>query len=126
MVLVLGTPGSGCTTFLKAIANQRAEYASIDGEVKYAGISAQEMAKYYKGEVVYNEEDDLHIATLTVAQTLSFALSLKTPGPKNRLPGVSRKEFQQEILQMLLKMLNIQHTVRAYPHFLLAISLTFS
>ncbi|VDB90213.1 unnamed protein product [Peniophora sp. CBMAI 1063] len=110
MVLVLGTPGSGCTTFLKAIANQRAEYASIDGDVKYAGISADEMAKYYKGEVVYNEEDDLHIATLTVAQTLSFALSLKTPGPKNRLPGVSRKEFQQEVLQMLLKMLNIQHT----------------
>ena len=54
--------------------------------------------------------DDIHIATLTVAQTLSFALSLKTPGPKNRLPGVSRKEFQQEVLQMLLKMLNIQHT----------------
>ena len=75
MVLVLGTPGSGCTTFLKAIANQRAEYAGIDGEVRYAGIDAQEMAKYYKGEVVYNEEDDLHIATLTVAQTLSFALS---------------------------------------------------
>ena len=47
MVLVLGTPGSGCTTFLKAIANQRAEYASIDGDVKYAGIDAGEMAKYY-------------------------------------------------------------------------------
>ncbi|KAI0031252.1 ABC-2 type transporter-domain-containing protein [Vararia minispora EC-137] len=110
MVLVLGCPGSGCSTFLKAIANQRGEYAEVSGDVRYAGIDAREMAKFYKGEVVYNEEDDIHIATLTVAQTLSFALSTKTPGPKNRLPGVSRKAFQQEVLQMLLKMLNIPHT----------------
>ena len=27
MMLVLGRPGSGCTTFLKAIANQRGDYA---------------------------------------------------------------------------------------------------
>ncbi len=92
MCLVLGCPGSGCSTFLKTIANSREEYASVSGEVLYAGMSAQEMGKYYKGEVVYNEEgmlsviylfdavlkfaqDDRHIATLTVAQTLSFALS---------------------------------------------------
>ena len=54
--------------------------------------------------------DDIHIATLTVAQTLSFALSTKTPGPKARLPGVSRKDFSREVQTTLLKMLNIQHT----------------
>ncbi|KAG6817582.1 hypothetical protein H0H87_006959 [Tephrocybe sp. NHM501043] len=68
------------------------------------------MAKHYKGEVVYNQEDDIHIATLTVAQTLAFALSTKTPGPNGRLPGVSRKEFDQEVLDTLLRMLNISHT----------------
>ena len=56
MCLVLGCPGSGCTTFLKAIANQRADYARIVGDVRYAGIDAHDMEKYYKGEVVYNEE----------------------------------------------------------------------
>lgn len=56
MCLVLGCPGSGCTTFLKAIANQRSEYAAINGDIRYAGIDADAMAKYYKGEVVYNEE----------------------------------------------------------------------
>jgi ATP-binding cassette, subfamily G (WHITE), member 2, SNQ2 len=56
MCLVLGCPGSGCTTFLKTIANNREDYAYIGGEVLYAGMTAQEMAKYYKGEVVYNEE----------------------------------------------------------------------
>ncbi|KAK0208987.1 ABC-2 type transporter-domain-containing protein [Desarmillaria ectypa] len=110
MCLVLGCPGSGCTTFLKNIANRRDEYATVSGEVLYAGMSAQEIGKYYKGEVVYNEEDDRHIATLTVAQTLSFALSTKTPGPNGRLPGVTRKEFDQEVQNTLLRMLNISHT----------------
>ncbi|KAF4578418.1 hypothetical protein EYR36_000225 [Pleurotus pulmonarius] len=110
MCLVLGCPGSGCTSFLKAIANQRDEFFSVEGDVKYAGLDAAEMAKYYKGEVVYNQEDDIHIATLTVAQTLQFALSMKSPGPNGRLPGVSRKEFDSEVLNMLLRMLNITHT----------------
>ncbi|EMD42318.1 hypothetical protein CERSUDRAFT_79900 [Gelatoporia subvermispora B] len=114
MCLVLGCPGAGCTTFLKVIANDRNDYASISGDVRYAGIGAREMAKYYKGEAVYNQEDDMHIATLTVAQTLSFALSLKTPGPNGRVPGMTRKEFQDAVLNMLLKMLNISHTANTY------------
>lgn len=56
MCLVLGCPGSGCTTFLKTIANQRREYTSVRGDVRYAGIDAGEMAKVYKGEVAYNQE----------------------------------------------------------------------
>ncbi|KIJ32383.1 hypothetical protein M422DRAFT_265882, partial [Sphaerobolus stellatus SS14] len=108
MCLVLGTPGAGCTTFLKTIANQREGYAYIGGDVKYAGIDAAEMVKRYKGEVVYNQEDDIHIPTLTVAQTLSFALSTKTPG--KRLPGVSRRDFNTDLLQTMLKMFNIRHT----------------
>ncbi|TFK42022.1 pleiotropic drug resistance ABC transporter [Crucibulum laeve] len=110
MCLVLGCPGSGCTTFLKTIANQREGYANVSGEVLYAGIEAAEMAKHYKGEVVYNQEDDIHIATLTVAQTLAFALSTKTPGPNGRLPGISRKDFDQEVQDTLLRMLNMAHT----------------
>ncbi|KAJ3718555.1 ABC-2 type transporter-domain-containing protein [Lentinula raphanica] len=112
MCLVLGCPGAGCTTFLKVIANQREEYANVGGQVLYAGMDAAEMARYYKGEVVYNEEDDRHIATLTVEQTLKFALSTKTPGPNGRLPGVTRQEFNQEVLNTLLRMLNITHTRR--------------
>ncbi|KAF8203885.1 pleiotropic drug resistance ABC transporter [Pholiota molesta] len=110
MCLVLGCPGAGCSTFLKTIANQRDGYAKISGNVLYAGIDAEEMAKYYKGEVVYNQEDDIHMATLTVAQTLAFALSTKTPGPNGRLPGVTRKQFDTEVSDLLLRMLNISHT----------------
>ncbi|KAI0789262.1 ABC-2 type transporter-domain-containing protein [Abortiporus biennis] len=114
MCLVLGCPGAGCTTFLKAIANEREEYAGVSGDVRYAGIGAAEMAKTYKGEVVYNQEDDIHIPTLNVGQTLDFALSTKTPGPKGRLPGMSKKDFNDAVKNMLLRMLNISHTAQTY------------
>jgi len=54
--------------------------------------------------------DDIHLPTLTVGQTLNFALSTKTPSPKGRLPGISRSEFNAAVKGMLLKMLNIVHT----------------
>ena len=54
--------------------------------------------------------DDHHIATLTVAQTLDFALATKAPGPKGRLPGVKRRAFINQVRDLLLRMLNISHT----------------
>lgn len=66
MLLVLGRPGSGCSTFLKVIANKRAGYAGVEGDVSYGGIPAEEQIKKYRGEVNYNEEDDQHFPTLTV------------------------------------------------------------
>lgn len=58
MMLVLGRPGSGCSTFLKAVTNKRDGYASVTGDVSYGGIPAAEQLKRYRGEVNYNEEDD--------------------------------------------------------------------
>lgn len=81
MVLVVGRPGSGCSTFLKTIANERVSYSDVKGSVSYGGISSQEMAKRYKGEVAYNQEEDLHYETLTVQQTIMFALRTKVSCP---------------------------------------------
>lgn len=52
MVLVLGRPGSGCTTFLKVIANQRFGYKSVEGEVLYGPFDSPTFAKQYRGEAV--------------------------------------------------------------------------
>jgi len=60
-------------------------------------------------ELISSSIDDPHIATLTVAQTLAFALSVKTPGSKGRLPGISGREFNSRAQEMLLRMLNILH-----------------
>lgn len=107
MVLVLGRPGSGCTTFLKSIANQRFGYTSITGDVLYGPYTAEEFNEY-RGEAVYNAEDDLHHATLTVEQTLGFALDTKTP---KKLPaGLTKAQYKKSVIDMILKMFNIEHT----------------
>ncbi|POS84022.1 hypothetical protein EPUL_005262, partial [Erysiphe pulchra] len=108
MVLVLGRPGSGCTTFLKVIANQRCGYTRIDGEVLYGPFDAKTFAARYRGETVYNQENDIHMPTLTVGQTLGFAVDFKTPG--KRPAGISKAKFKEEVVNTLLKMFNIEHT----------------
>ncbi|KAI4793988.1 putative ABC transporter, partial [Aureobasidium sp. EXF-8846] len=102
MMLVLGRPGSGCTTFLKAIANNREGYAQVDGDVSYGGISAEKQRKMYRGEVNYNMEDDVHFATLNVWQTFMFALLTKT---KKKATGDIPL-----IAEALMKMFGISHT----------------
>ena len=107
MILVLGKPGSGCTTFLKTIANQRYGYTGVTGEVLYGPFIAEEFIQY-RGEAVYNEEDDIHHPTLTVEQTLGFALDVKIPG---KLPaGITKEQFKEKVITTLLKMFNIEHT----------------
>lgn len=107
MVLVLGKPGSGCTTFLKNIANQRYGYTGVTGEVLYGPFTDKEFHQY-RGEAVYNQEDDIHHATLTVEQTLGFAIETKMA---RKLPaGFTKAGFKQEVISMLLKMFNIEHT----------------
>lgn len=108
MVLVLGRPGSGCTSFLKVIANQRFGFTGVEGEVSYGPFDSATFAKRFRGEAVYNQEDDVHQPTLTVRQTLGFALNTKTPG--KRPFGVSKAEFKQKVIAMLLRMFNIEHT----------------
>jgi ATP-binding cassette subfamily G (WHITE) protein 2 (SNQ2) len=108
MCLVIGRPNSGCSTFLKTIANQRSGFMGVNGEVLYGGLSSDVFTKKYRGEVSYCEEDDMHMATLSVEQTLSAALRLKSPGKK--LPGENEKAFRDRVLTMMLKMLNIEHT----------------
>ncbi|KAK2779104.1 hypothetical protein FQN52_006661 [Onygenales sp. PD_12] len=109
MVLVLGKPAAGCTTFLKVIANQRFGYTAIDGEVFYGPFDAKTFSKRFRGEAIYSPEDDIHHPTLTVGQTLGFALDTKTPG--KRPAGLSKQEFKDKIINLLLKMFNIEHTV---------------
>ncbi|KAF2740492.1 ABC transporter-like protein [Polyplosphaeria fusca] len=102
MMLVLGRPGSGCSTFLKAIANNRESYEEVTGDVSYGGIPAPRQKKRFRGEVNYNPEDDVHFANLNVWQTLYFALMMKTKKNEKRDIPV--------VLDALLKIFGISHT----------------
>jgi len=50
MLLVLGRPGSGCSTFLKVIGNQRSGYEAVEGDVLYGGTNSKTMADKYRSE----------------------------------------------------------------------------
>ncbi|KAI8376931.1 ABC-2 type transporter-domain-containing protein [Blakeslea trispora] len=105
MLLVLGRPGAGCTSFLKVIANMRGSFTHVGGDVSYGGIDPDDFAERYRGQVCYNEEEDQHYPTLTLKQTLQFTLRTKTPG--KRLDGQSKKDFVSEILYLLGNMLGL-------------------
>ncbi|KAJ4295394.1 ATP-binding cassette transporter snq2 [Kalmusia sp. IMI 367209] len=111
MLLVLGRPGAGCSTFLKVLGNQRFGFEEITGDVTYGGTSSDEMRKKYRSEVLYNPEDDLHYATLKVKDTLRFALKTKTPGKSSRKEGESRKDYVAEFLRVVSKLFWIEHTM---------------
>jgi ABC-type multidrug transport system ATPase subunit len=76
---VLGNPGSGCSTFLRTIANDHASFLHVDGSLDYSGLSPREVARNFRSSVIYVPEDDTHLPNLTVQQTLDFALQNNTP-----------------------------------------------
>lgn len=102
MLLVLGRPGSGCSTFLRSLANDRKPYHAVLGEVSYGCIRAEEQATHFKGEVTYSPEDDIHFENLTVWRTIIFALWNKTK-KKN-------KEERPLLAEALLRIFGLGHT----------------
>nr|AAL91496.1 ABC transporter AbcG10 [Dictyostelium discoideum] len=104
MLLVLGRPGAGCSTLLRVISNQRSSYVSVSGDVTYGGINFDEW-KNFKGESIYTPEEDTHHPTLTVRETLNFALKCKTI--HNRLPDEKKKTFRKKIYDLLVGMFGI-------------------
>ncbi|OLL21759.1 Brefeldin A resistance protein [Neolecta irregularis DAH-3] len=109
MLLVLARPEGGSTTFLKTLANLHEGYEKVDGNITYGGVSSSEMREKYRGEIVYNQEDDIHYATLNVKQTLDFAVRQRTP--EKRTEGESRKEYKLRFREILTKIFGLAHVL---------------
>ncbi|GKU15476.1 unnamed protein product, partial [Fusarium langsethiae] len=74
MLLVLGRPGSGCSTFLKTISGETSGFKiGEESYLNYQGIPKETMHKDFRGECIYQAETDAHFPQLTVGQTLDFA-----------------------------------------------------
>src|SRR5271154_34083 len=56
MLLVLGRPGSGCSTLLKSLCGLTDEYLGWQGEVKYNGVDVDIVKTRFRGDVVYTSE----------------------------------------------------------------------
>jgi len=55
MLVVLGPPGSGCSTLLKTFAGETDGF-NVEGNMNYRGISQKEMATDLRGEAIYSAE----------------------------------------------------------------------
>lgn len=74
MCVVLGPPGSGCSTFLKTISGEtNGLYFGDASSFNYQGLSARELHSAHRGDALYTAEIDVHFPLLTVGETLTFA-----------------------------------------------------
>lgn len=101
MLVVLGPPGSGCSTFLKTITGEIHGYeVGKEAELNYNGISAKEMHGYFRGEAIYTAEVDVHFPMLSVSDTLAFAARARTP---RTLPqGFTRTAFADHLRDVIM------------------------
>lgn len=109
LLVVLGRPGSGCSTLLKSISSNTHGF-KIDktSTISYDGMTPHEIEKHYRGEVVYNAEADIHFPHLTVFDTLNTVARLVTPS--NRIKGVDRESFAKHLAEVSMATYGLSHT----------------
>ncbi|KAL1961696.1 hypothetical protein VTN77DRAFT_1300 [Rasamsonia byssochlamydoides] len=110
MLLVLGRPGSGCSTLLKTLAGLTDSYSEWSGDITYSGVPIEIMKERFRGKVVYNAEVENHFPYLTVAQTLEFAIKTKTP--KERLGHLTRDQYVEKMRNILGATFGLSHTFK--------------
>lgn len=106
-IVVLGRPCSGCSTFLKTLANHRGDYHALLGDVFYDSFTSDEIEKRYRGDVIYCPENDAHFPTLTVGETLEFASTMRTPS--RRGDNQSRRVHAAHTTEVLMRMFGLEH-----------------
>lgn len=109
LLVVLGRPGSGCSTFLKTLCGEL-QGLNVDSksDISFSGIPSKQMSKEFKGEVIYNQEVDKHFPHLTVGQTLEFAAAVRTR--KEAISGMSHAEYCKLQARVAMAICGLSHT----------------
>ncbi|TYJ57551.1 hypothetical protein B9479_001633 [Cryptococcus floricola] len=108
MLLVLGRPGSGCSTLMRALANVTEPFVKITGDVTYSSIPAKEAKQFFDGEIVFNEENDENIPLLSVEETIKTAIQLKEPRKKDSNEHGAR--YVEGLFDNLINTFGMPHT----------------
>ncbi|KAL4895842.1 ABC-2 type transporter-domain-containing protein [Aspergillus ambiguus] len=109
LLLVLGRPGSGCSTFLKTICGHLGGLTlEPQSTIHYEGVSFKDMITHLRGEVTYNKEVDEHFPHLSVGQTLTFAAHARTP--RQRIENMSREDYVNTITRVVMSVFGLSHT----------------
>ncbi|PYH91005.1 putative ABC multidrug transporter [Aspergillus ellipticus CBS 707.79] len=111
LLLVLGSPGSGCSTLVKALGREL-DGLKLDAEsvIYYSGVPPQTMNKSSQAQVIYNSDVDKFFPNLTVGQTLEFAVSSRTSSEQHE--GMSRSEYAKLMTKVIIAVFELSHLYR--------------
>ncbi|GKV17135.1 hypothetical protein SLEP1_g27677 [Rubroshorea leprosula] len=97
MTLLLGPPGCGKTSLLKALSGNLDPSLKVSGEVSYNGYKLGEFVPHKTS--AYISQYDLHIAEMTVRETLNFSARCQGVGSRAEIMmEVNRREKEARIL----------------------------
>ncbi|KAL8501204.1 hypothetical protein ACS0TY_020672 [Phlomoides rotata] len=96
MTLLLGPPGSGKTTFLKALAGKPDDDMRVSGKITYCGHELHEFVP--QRTCAYISQHDIHHGEMTVRETLDFSGRCLGVGTRyEMLAELSRREKEAGI-----------------------------
>ncbi|CAI9101369.1 OLC1v1038675C1 [Oldenlandia corymbosa var. corymbosa] len=97
MTLLLGPPGCGKTTLLKALSGNLSKSLEVSGGITYNGYKLTEFVPQKTS--AYISQDDLHTAEMTVRETLDFSLRCQGVGSRaDILTELIRREKEAGIV----------------------------
>ncbi|KAI0479829.1 AtrD, ABC-transporter [Xylaria cf. heliscus] len=78
VLLVLGRPGSGCSTFLKTLTGHtHGIHLGAESNINYQGISFDNLHQHCSDAAIYQAELDVHFPELALGETLTVAAAVR-------------------------------------------------
>ncbi|KAL8027252.1 hypothetical protein ABFX02_14G083200 [Erythranthe guttata] len=97
MTLLLGPPGCGKTTLLKALSGNLDKSLKVTGEISYNGYKLDEFIPQKTS--AYIGQYDLHVAEMTVRETIDFSSHCQGIGSRAEIMAeVTRREKEAKII----------------------------
>ncbi|PPR91050.1 hypothetical protein GOBAR_AA29630 [Gossypium barbadense] len=97
MTLLLGPPGCGKTSLLKALSGNLDQSLQLTGEVSYNGYKLEEFVP--QKTCAYVSQNDFHISEMTVRETLDFSSHCQGVGSRaEMMMVVSKREAEAGIV----------------------------